>query len=211
MIDRIYTIHPTSTSENDLFILGDNLRIEPDLLLGGGGIFGSGMPGSGKTSTFVRLLEEMARFSIPLVTFDIEGDIASAVQLFPRGFIGTATNTPSAKDIISQGLQVVFDLSTWPDMDSRASFIARMAQSLFTHMDSLPFNHRCPVVVAVDESQMWMPQRRGDLFSPEAYRALAEAFHTLATRGRKRGLVPMLFCQKISEVAKTVLRRDAGP
>src|SRR5205807_1464883 len=42
-------------------------------------------------------------------------------------------------------------------------------------------------------------------FSPEAYRALAEAFHTLATRGRKRGLVPMLFCQKISEVAKTVL------
>src|SRR5205807_10239240 len=46
---------------------------------------------------------------------------------------------------------------------------------------------------------------RGSLFTPDAYKALSEAFHTLATRGRRRGLVPMLFCQKISEIAKIVL------
>jgi hypothetical protein len=150
-------------------------------------------------------LEEIARFNVPLCTFDIEGDIASAVSVFPRGFIGTATNCPTAKDIIKGGLQVVFDLSTWSDMDMRAAFIARMVQALFTYMDSLPISQRCPVLVALDEAQMWLPQRRGDLFAPETYKALSEAFHTLATRGRKRGLVPMLFCQKISEIAKTVL------
>lgn len=188
----------------DVLALGDNLRLEPDILLSSS-IFGSGMPGSGKTSTFVRILEEVARFNVPLCTFDIEGDIASSVQTYPRGFIATATNCPTPKDIVSTGLQVVFDLSTWPDMDTRASFIARMTQGLFDHMDSLPFNQRCPVLVALDEAQMWLPQRRGDLFSPEDYKALSEAFHTLATRGRKRGLVTMLFCQKISEVTKTVL------
>jgi hypothetical protein len=205
MNDRMYTIHPvTATSEHELLILGDNLRLEPDVLLGSA-IFGSGMPGSGKTSLFVRLLEEFSRFNIPLCTFDIEGDIASATQMFPRGFIATSTNTPTPKDVIELGLQVVADLSTWPDMEARASYVARMTQGLFSRMDSLPFNRRCPVLVALDEAQMWLPQRRGETFSPEAYKALSEAFHALATRGRKRGLVPLLFCQKISEVAKTVL------
>jgi hypothetical protein len=206
MIKRIYPVYqPTMPpAEQDVLMLGDGLHIHPDALLSNS-IFGSGMPGSGKTTTFVRILEEIARFNVPLCTFDIEGDIASAVQTFPRGFIATAGNCPTAKDIIKGGLQVVFDLSTWPDMGMRAAFIARMVSGLFTHMDSLPINQRCPVLVALDEAQMWLPQRRGDLFSPETYKALNEAFHTLATRGRKRGLVPMLFCQKISEISKTVL------
>ena len=203
---QLHSLHsiPAPAPDNDVLNLGDNLKVEPDVLLGSG-IFGSGMPGSGKTSTFVLLLEEMSRFSIPLCTFDIENDIASAATIFPRGFVGTATNCPTAKDIIKGGLQVVFDLSTWSDMEARASFIARMAQSLFAYTDSLPFNHRCPVLIALDEAQMWLPQRRGDLCTPDAYKALNEAFHTIATRGRKRGLVPVLFCQKISEIAKNVL------
>jgi hypothetical protein len=206
MIKRIYPLYQPAMplAEQELLMLGEGLHIHPDTLFSNS-IFGCGMPGSGKTTSFVRILEEVARFNVPLCTFDIEGDIASAVQSFPRGFIATASNCPTAKDIISKGLQVVFDLCTWPDMDMRAAFIARMTQGLFTHMDSLPVSKRCPVLVALDEAQMWLPQRRGDLFSPETYKALNEAFHTLATRGRKRGLVPMLFCQKISEVNKNVL------
>ena len=210
MIDRIYTLHPNATLSNDnQLVLGDNLRIDPDILLSNS-IFGCGMPGFGKTTGFVRILEEIARFNVPLCTFDIEGDIASAAGVFPRGFIGTSSNCPTAKDIIKGGLQVVFDLSTWSDMDMRASLIARTVQGLFAHMDSLPVAQRCPVLVALDEAQMWLPQRRGDLFSRDTYKALNEAFHTLATRGRKRGLVPMLFCQKISEVNKTVLSPGSG-
>lgn len=201
---QILSVSSIQTSDTKLLALGENLHIDPDILLSAA-IFASGMPGSGKTSFFVRILEEISRFNVPLCTFDIEGDIASSVQEFSRGFIASATNCPTPKDIVGQGLQVVFDLGTWPDMDARASIVARMAQGLFAHMDSLPFNQRCPVLVGLDEAQMWLPQRRGELFSPEAYKALSEAFHTLATRGRKRGLVLMLFCQKISEIAKTVL------
>ena len=52
---------------------------------------------------------------------------------------------------------------------------------------------------------LFLPQRRGETFSIEIYRDMADAFHQVATMGRKRGLTPVLFTQKLSEVAKTVL------
>src|SRR5882762_11795242 len=118
MINRqIHAIHPPAiapASDNDSMILADNLRIHPDVLIGNGnGIFASGVQGSGKTGILVRILEQAARFHVPIVAFDREGDILSAAGLFPKGVIGTYNNCPSAKDIISRGLQVVYDLSTW--------------------------------------------------------------------------------------------------
>src|SRR5437762_2720864 len=102
-----------SASDTDVMVLGDTLRIHPDVLIGNGnGIFGSGVQGSGKTSIMVRLLEQASRFHVPMVVFDREGDILSAAGLFPRGVIGTYSSCPTAKDVINGGLQVVYDLSS---------------------------------------------------------------------------------------------------
>jgi|SRR6266705_97251 len=146
MINRqLHAIHPSHvapTTDNDTMILADNLRIHPDIILGtGNGIFGSGVQGSGKTGILVRILEQAARFHVPMVVFDREGDLLSAVQLFPRGVIGAYQNCPTAKDIISGGLQVVYDLSTWQSMDDRGSFIASMVNSLYRVVDGLPVSH----------------------------------------------------------------------
>ena len=187
-------------------ILADNLRIHPDILIGNGnGIFGSGVQGSGKTGILVRILEQAARFHVPMVVFDREGDLLSAVQLFPRGVIGAYQNCPTAKDIISGGLQVVYDLSTWQSMDDRGSFIASMVNSLYRVVDGLPVSHRTPCLIGLDEAALFLPQRRGEVFSVEVYKAMADAFHNVATTGRKRGLTPVLFTQKISEVLKICL------
>jgi len=187
-------------------VLGDTLRIHPDAILGtGNGIFGSGVQGSGKTGILVRILEQASRFHVPIVVFDREGDILSAAGLFPRGVIGTYANCPTAKDIIRGGLQVVYDLSSWPSMDLRGSFIANMVNALYRVVDALPASHRTPCLIGLDEAALFLPQRRGEVFSVDVYKAMADAFHNVATTGRKRGLTPVLFTQKISEVNKLVL------
>jgi len=187
-------------------ILADNLRIHPDVLIGNGnGVFGSGVQGSGKTGILVRILEQAAKFHVPMVVFDREGDILPAVEHFPRGVIGSYQNCPTAKDVISGGLQVVYDLSTWPTMDDKGQFIANMVNSLYKAVDGLPVSHRTPCLVGLDEAALFLPQRRGEVFSVEVYKAMADAFHNVATTGRKRGLTPVLFTQKISEVNKLVL------
>lgn len=211
MINRqLHSIHPpalvTSTREADALILADNLRLLPDVLIGNGnGIFGSGVQGSGKTSMLVRILEQAARFHVPMIVFDREGDILPAAGIFPRGVIGTYQSCPTAKDVIKSGLQVVYDLSAWQSMDDRGLFIASMVNSLYRVVDSLPVSHRTPCLIGLDEAALFLPQRRGEVFSVDTYKAMADSFHNVATTGRKRGLTPVLFTQKISEINKLVL------
>jgi hypothetical protein len=206
MIDRIYTLHSPTTIEpyNQLMTLGENLHIHPDILIGQG-LFCSGIPGMGKTSILARILEQVAPFQIPLVCFDLEGDLQSTVSYMPRGVIGTALNCPSAQDVLNQGLQVCYDLSSWGTMEERGSFVARMINSLFTVSEALPPSQRVPCLIAVDEASIFAPQVRGSMFSADLYKALLEAFHAIAVRGRKFGLTPLLFTQKIGEIAKTAL------
>jgi hypothetical protein len=154
----------------------------------------------------VRILEEAARFHIPMCIWDLEGDLLSSVSQFPRGVIGVQTDCPSAKDIVKLGLQCVFDLSTWGlSMDAKGDFVSRMVHALYNAVDALPPSQRTPIILGLDECALWLPQRRAEVFSAGTYKALAESWHLVATTGRKRGLVPVLFTQKISEVNKMVL------
>jgi hypothetical protein len=195
-----------SISDHDVMVLADNLRINPDVLIGNGnGIFGSGVQGSGKTSILVRILEQASQFHVPMIIFDREGDLLPAVERFPRGVIGSYQNCPSAKDVVKGGLQVVYDLSTWDTMDDRGLFICHMVNSLYKVVDGLPVSHRTPCLIALDEAALFLPQRRGEVFKEDVYKSMANSFHNVATTGRKRGLTPVLFTQKISEINKLVL------
>ena len=201
---QILSISSMSPPDSKLMALGDNLSIHPDVLVGQG-LFCSGVPGTGKSSILARILEQISQFHIPSVTFDLEGDLLSTVEYMPRGVICTAQNCASARDVLGQGLQVVYDLSTWPTLEDKGSFVARMATSLFQASEALPPAQRVPCLIAMDEASLFLPQRRGLSFSPDVYRELFESFHRIATMGRKRGLTPLLFTQKVGEVAKAVL------
>lgn len=197
---------PQPAGQEQALHLADNLKISPDLLIGNGnGIAGFGVPGTGKTGVFVRLLEQCSQFSIPIVAFDKEGDMLSAVDIFPRGLIATFKNCPSAKDILRDGLQVVYDLSTWPAPDMAGSMIAGLVNDLMARASAMPTFERVPCLIGLDEAAYWLPQVRGEYLSYETFCSLQDAFHTLATLGRKRGLTPVLFAQKMSELQKTVL------
>lgn len=196
----------TSPINQDIMILADNLRVHPDVLIGNGnGIFISGSQGSGKTSILVRILEQASQFHVPMVIFDREGDILPAAEKFARGIVGTYDNCPTARNVVQSGLQVVYDLSTWETMDDRGEFISYMVNSLYKVVDGLPISHRTPCLVVLDEAALFLPQRRGEIFSVDTYKAMADTFHNVATTGRKRGLTPILATQKISEISKLVL------
>src|SRR6266550_1359566 len=187
-----------SISDHDVLVLADNLRVHPDVLVGNGnGIFGSGVQGSGKTSILVRILEQAAQFHVPMIIFDREGDLLPAIEKFPRGVIGSYQNCPSAKDVVKNGLQVIYDLSSWETMDDRGLFICHMVNSLYSVVDKQPVSHRTPCLIALDEAALFLPQRRGEVFREDIYKSMTNAFHNVATTGRKRGLTPVLFTQKI--------------
>lgn len=193
--------------EAEPLVLSDTLRLHPDVLIGNGnGVFGAGSPGSGKSVAFKLLLEQIAqKANIPMVVFDREEDVLSTVELFPRGVIATFKNCPTARDIYNDGLQVVFNLSTWPDMDKAGEMIARMVNALMREAEGTPMHLRVPCLIGMDEASYWLPQQRGDSLDKDTYRQLKDAFEAVATRGRKRGLVPFLFTQKFSGINKDVL------
>lgn len=198
---------PSSGSPN-LLNLSSHLNLDPDILIGNGnGIFAAGAQGTGKSVILKRILEEIAmKANCPLVAFDKEDDLKAVVKYFPRGIIGTFKNCPSARDIYNEGLQVVYDLSTWPNMDMAGEFIARLVCNLMMEADMTPFHQRVPLIVVLDEASYWLPHnRKASALDDEVLASLHNAFESLASRGRKRGLVPALFTQKFSHIAKEVL------
>lgn len=192
----------------NLLELSPHLTLDPDTLLSNGnGIFGAGTQGTGKSVILKRILEEIAqKTGIPLVAFDKEEDLQATVKLFPRGVVGTCHNCPSAKDILNDGLQVVYDLSTWPNMSIAGDFIARLVFQLMTEAENTPFNLRVPCLVVLDEASYWLPQsRKVSSLDEDTLANLHNAFESLASRGRKRGLIPTLFTQRFQHIAKDVL------
>lgn len=197
-----------SAKKKNLLVLADNLQVVPDTVVGNGnGVFAAGAQGAGKTVVLKLLLEQLAQKSnAPMCVFDKEEDLIATTALFPRGIVATATNCPSAKDIYQGGLQVVFDLSSFPNNDIAGQMMARLTNALMKEAEATAFNLRVPCVVALDEGSYWLPQNFGGKSLDETtFRMLRDAFEAVASRGRKRGIVPLIFTQKFSTVAKEVL------
>jgi hypothetical protein len=207
---RLQTVEPQleEKTHDGLLHLARNLNIHPDILIGKGtGIFCAGMIGAGKTTVMARLFEQFGMAGLPFVIFDLEGDLASLVDLLPRGVLATAANCPTVKEIYRDGLQVVFALDTWEDQDSAAIMMMAMVDGLMKHTSALPEHLRVPFLIGVDEIAHWVPQRRAghEHIDPENLKAVYTCFASLVARGRKRGLVPCFFTQRFSHVHKDVL------
>lgn len=196
---------PTQAVETQRFMrLADNLQIDVDSIIGQG-IAGFGIPGSGKTNAAALLAEEFGKFYIPMVVFDLEGDYVSLVDVLPRALVATPANCPTGTDVLEKGLQVIYDLSSWPNDDMAASVIVSVINELMSYAGSLPHSERVPCLVFLDEASHWLPQGKGERMSEQSYKNLRDTFNLLSSRGRKYGLTPALFSQRISELSKSVL------
>ncbi len=208
MTDSITCDTPTQISGHGKTIqLADNFQPDVDLLVGEG-LIAFGVKGSGKSNLIARLAEQLGRFFLPQIILDTEREYSSLVNLLPHGIVASANRCPFGFDILHKGLQVVVDLRSWATDEAAALAVVQLVGELFTVATAQAPQERVPCIVHLDEAGYWIPQDAVTYLSKSTRLAMADAFHKLAARGRKMGLVPFLYTQSISEVGKSSIRQS---
>jgi hypothetical protein len=173
------------------------------------GVAAFGVKGAGKSNVCARLVEQLSRYPIPYVLFDTKGEYMSLADIPHAGtfVIATANRCPTGYEIITGRLHVVVDLRSWESDEGAALAMAQVLGELFAYTSTQEPVERIPCPCLIDEAQYWLPQSPVSYLSKEIGRALRDAWHVLATRGRSLGLVPSYFTQNISELNKSVMRQ----
>jgi len=176
------------------------------------GIFATGVKGSGKTGVLARIIEQIVRVAsrverrgIPLVVFDKEGDLQSLLEVFPNGCIADADHWYTAEQIITGRLQVIVNLQAWLKAEDQARAMAMLVTELIEYTSNQKPKDRFPCPVFLDEGQYWLPEESVSYLSKDVRKTLLDAFGVLLNTGRKRGLTPFIFTQRIAQVDKSVI------
>ena len=176
------------------------------------GVFVSGMKGSGKSSLAARLMEQVGRFPIPQIIYDLKGDFVSLALSSPphlqAGLVMTAREGYTAETILGCGLQVVVDLRTWPDMEHRAAVMARLNSELLKYAMSVPEDDRFPWFVHVDEAQQFVSQQKPVGISVPTWKWATASVTNLGVLGRACGAVLCLYTQRIADIHKDTISQQ---
>jgi hypothetical protein len=161
-----------------------------------------GNSGSGKSHLLRRLLERSAGH-IQQVVIDPEGDFVTLAQ--PYGHIVIEAADYSGGELSrfaarcrEHRASVVLNLE---GLDPEGQM--RSAATFLTQMFEAPREYWYPVLVVVDEAQLFAPAAGGDV-AEEVRRASLGAMTNLMCRGRKRGLAGVIATQRLAKLAKNV-------
>jgi len=210
---------PTRQTRRLFAEIAHPIRLSPDLVVEANDIVGAGInifgvKGSGKTSAAARLAEQFARFRVCEVLFDLKGDLLSLVTdrrsdgrpFAPHGVVGVRGHAPRGRSVLSLGLQVVYDLRTWQTAEQMGNSVCVVVEELLETVALTPEGEEpAPCLVFLDEAEYWLPQAQPSYLSVHTYKRLLDAFHTLATMGRSRGLAPVIATQRIAKVNKDII------
>lgn len=161
-----------------------------------------GNSGSGKSHLLRRLLEQSARM-VQQAIIDPEGDFVSLAERFGHLVIDAAEHTEAALQAAGERMRVhrasvVLNLE---GVDAEVQM--RRAAAFLGGMFEVPRDYWYPVLVVVDEAQLFAPAAAGEV-SDEARRASLGAMTNLMCRGRKRGLAGVIATQRLAKLAKNV-------
>lgn len=161
-----------------------------------------GNSGSGKSHLLRRLLEQSARM-VQQAIIDPEGDFVSLAEKFGHLVIDGAACSEMALHAAGERMRrhrasVVLNLEGL-DADQQMKWAAAFLGGMF----EAPREYWYPVLVVVDEAQLFAPAAAGEV-SDEARRASLGAMTNLMCRGRKRGLAGIIATQRLAKLAKNV-------
>jgi uncharacterized protein len=187
-------------------VLADNLELPLDMVTETLALIAN--RGAGKSTTAVRLTEELHGADQTVVVLDPKGDwhgirhnAAGTGPGLPFViFGGDHADVPLeptagrllAQVIVEHRLSCVLDLSAMSKTQAR-QFTLEFAEELYRR-------NRDPIMVIVDEADLLVPQRA----SADVARLLG-AMEDLAKRGRHRGIGVTFITQRGADVSKTVL------
>ncbi|MGI3901803.1 MAG: helicase HerA domain-containing protein [Janthinobacterium lividum] len=160
-----------------------------------------GNSGSGKSHLLRRLLEQSAPH-VQQVVIDPEGDFVGLAERFGHVVVDGDRSAAELETIATRVRQhrisAVLNLETLDaEMQMRAA--ALFLNALFDADRDYWF----PVLVIVDEAQLFAPAVSGDI-SEEARKLSLGAMTNLMCRGRKRGLAGVIATQRLAKLAKNV-------
>lgn len=161
-----------------------------------------GNSGSGKSHLLRRLIEGSAKW-VQQVIIDPEGDFVTLADRF--GHINVEAANYSEAEIAriaqrcrAQRISVVLSLEEL-DADAQMRCAATFLNALF----EADREHWYPVLVVVDEAQLFAPAVGGEV-AEDARKASLGAMTNLMCRGRKRGLAGVIATQRLAKLAKNV-------
>ncbi|MGS1094113.1 helicase HerA domain-containing protein [Aquamicrobium terrae] len=160
-----------------------------------------GNSGSGKSHLLRRLLEQSAPW-VQQCIIDPEGDFVTLADKFGHVVVDAqrteAELTRIAGRIRQHRVSAVLNLEGL-DVDQQM----RAAAAFLGGMFDAEREHWYPVLVVVDEAQLFAPAAAGEV-SDEARRLSLAAMTNLMCRGRKRGLAGVIATQRLAKLAKNV-------
>lgn len=161
-----------------------------------------GNSGSGKSHLLRRLLEQSAPW-VQQAVIDPEGDFTSLADRFGHLVIdaaahGEETMAAAGDRVRRHRVSVVLNLEGL-ETDRQLRHASAFLGGLF----DAERDHWTPMLVVVDEAQLFAPAAGGDV-SDDARRASLSAMTDLMCRGRKRGLAGIIATQRLAKLAKNV-------
>ncbi|WP_237213656.1 ATP-binding protein, partial [Falsiroseomonas oryziterrae] len=161
-----------------------------------------GNSGSGKSHLLRRLLEQSAPW-VQQAVIDPEGDFVTLGERFGHLVLDAATAGLTGLKRAAEGVRrhrvsVVLNLEHL-DVDSQLRHAAAFLDGLF----AVERDAWSPMLVVVDEAQLFAPALGGDV-ADDARRASLAAMTDLMCRGRKRGLAGAVATQRLAKLAKNV-------
>ncbi|WP_132252745.1 ATP-binding protein [Methylobacterium segetis] len=160
-----------------------------------------GNSGSGKSHLLRRLLEQSAG-QVQQVVIDPEGDFVTLSDAYGHVVVDGAHAESDLQSIAARvrahRVSVVLNLESL-DMEAQMRACAAFLGGLF----EAEREHWYPVLVVVDEAQIFAPAAAGDV-SDEARKVSLGAMTNLMCRGRKRGLAGIVATQRLAKLAKNV-------
>lgn len=179
---------------------GDVARLDIEELLATR-LLVQGNSGSGKSHLLRRLLEQSAKW-VQQVVVDPEGDFVTLADAF--GHVVVDANRSEGELIGVAGrirqhrVSCVLTLEGL-EIDDQMRAAATFLNALFDAEREFWF----PVLVVVDEAQMFAPSAAGEV-AEDARRSSLGAMTNLMCRGRKRGLAGVIATQRLAKLAKNV-------
>jgi uncharacterized protein len=161
-----------------------------------------GNSGCGKSHLLRRLLEGSAPH-VQQAVIDPEGDFVTLADRFGHLVIDAAAHSEGGLQLAGDRVRrhrisVVLDLE---GLDAEGQM--RRAVAFMGGLFAAGREHWTPMLVVVDEAQLFAPAAAGDV-ADEARKASLGAMANLMSRGRKRGLAGIIATQRLAKLAKNV-------
>ncbi len=161
-----------------------------------------GNSGSGKSHLLRRLLEQSAAW-VQQAIIDPEGDFVTLAERFGHLVIDAEAHSEPALQLAGERARAhrVSAVLNLEGLDAENQM--RRAAAFLGGLFEVPRDHWYPMLVVVDEAQLFAPAAAGEV-SDEARKLSLGAMTNLMCRGRKRGLAGIIATQRLAKLAKNV-------